>query len=130
MKGAKASLAKDGRKNYVSRRESIFARGLTSPPGQLFRIKKSFPSFDIPTVKPYDHCERTVIVSLTLADLGITSSRKIAADTLYSLALTSSIQVFPGSGIIRTPPGKLLTLSSSTYASKADLTPHSTQAMV
>jgi hypothetical protein len=82
----KVGPAIGGRKNYVGRQESIFTRRLTS---------RSFPSFDMPTVKPYDHSERAVIVSSTLVVLGATGSRKIEAETLRLFALTSSAKVFP-----------------------------------
>lgn len=81
MTEVKAGPANSGRKNCVGRRESMFTRRLTS---------RLFPSFDMPTVKLYKYCEKAVIVSLTLAVLGTTGSRKIEAETLRRFALTSS----------------------------------------
>lgn len=121
MTEVKAGPANGGRRNYVGRRESIFTRRLTS---------RLFPSFDIPTVKPYNHYKRVVIVSSTLMVLGTTGSRKIEAETLRPFALTSSTQVFPSSRKIRTPSANLPTPSTSTYAPKADLIPRSTRVIL
>lgn len=121
MTEVEAGPANGGRKNCVGRRESMFARRLTS---------RSFPSFDMPTVKPYNHCERVVIVSSTLVVLGTTGSRKMEAETLRPFALTSSTRVFPSSSKIRTPSANLPTPSTSTYAPKADLMPRSTRVML
>lgn len=46
------------------------------------QVQRSFLSFDMATVKPYDHWERTVIVSSTLADLVTGGRCEIAAETV------------------------------------------------